>query len=59
MSEKARLIDRLFNNPDFKLRNIHISRGDKPCTAEQLCAEINKALDDIASGAAEEVIYID
>lgn len=27
--------------------NFGITRGDKPCTQEELCADINKSLDDI------------
>lgn len=45
--EQKRLMDRLFNDPTRKLRNFSITPGDKPCTAEQLCAEINKAMDEV------------
>lgn len=45
MTEKEKLIDRLFNDPKRKLLNFHITRGPEPCTAEELCAAINHALD--------------
>jgi hypothetical protein len=44
--EQQRLMDRLFNDPTRKLLNFKITPGDKPSTKEELCAEINKALDE-------------
>lgn len=43
--EQERLMKRLFENPDRKLINLKLFRGDKPATAEQICAELNKMLD--------------
>lgn len=43
--EQERLMDRLFNDPTRKLRNFHITPGDKPSTAEEICAAVNKAMD--------------
>lgn len=45
--EQKRLMDRLFNDPTRKLRNFSVTPGDKPCTPEELCGEINKAMDEI------------
>ncbi|WP_036048665.1 hypothetical protein [Bradyrhizobium sp. Tv2a-2] len=52
--EQKRLQDRLFGDPNRKLVNFKITRGDKPATAEEICAEINKAMDEIESGRATE-----
>lgn len=54
MTEQERLIDRLFNNPQRKLLNFSIFRGEKPCTAEELCAAINSALDQVENGTGVE-----
>lgn len=35
--------------------NFHVFRGDKLCTQEDLCAEINNALDQIEAMKAEEI----
>jgi hypothetical protein len=40
-------MDRLFNDPTRKLLNFHIAPGDKPVTAEQICGEVNKAMDEV------------
>ena len=45
--EQKRLMDRLFNDPTRKLRNFHITPGDKPATSEEICAEVNKAMDEV------------
>jgi len=45
--EQKRLTDRLFNDPRRKLVNFHIDRGDGPATAEEICAEVNKAMDQV------------
>lgn len=50
--EQTRLMARLFDDQSRKLINFKISRGEEPCTAEQLCAEINSALDQVESGKA-------
>lgn len=52
MTEQDRLMARLFDNSDFKLRNFHVTRGHGPCTKEELCAEINSALDQGIDGSA-------
>lgn len=39
--EQKQLMDRLFNDPTRRLLNFQVSRGEKPCTAEELCAELN------------------
>lgn len=54
--EYKRLIDRLFNNPNYKLCNFSITPGERHCTAEELCAEVNKALDQIERGEAREIM---
>jgi hypothetical protein len=46
--EQQRLMDRLFNDPTRKLRNFKITPGDGAFTKEELCAEINKAMDEVA-----------
>jgi hypothetical protein len=48
--EQKRLMDRLFNDPTRKLVNFKLTPGDDPCTAEELCAEINKTMDERESG---------
>lgn len=50
--EQARLIDRLCNDPNRKLVNFDIFPGEQKCTAEELCAEINRALDQVENGTA-------
>lgn len=53
--EQTRLMDRLFNDPTRKLVNFNIFPGDKPATAEQICAEVNKAMDQMERGDFEEI----
>jgi hypothetical protein len=43
--EQERLMDRLFNDPTRELLNFHVWSGDKAATSEQICAEVNKAMD--------------
>ena len=57
--EQKRLTDRLFNDPERRTLNFKITPGERRVSSEELCAEINKALDDIESGNAEEVGPID
>lgn len=45
--EQQRLMDRLFNDPTRKLVNFKMSRGDILATKEQICAEVNKAMDQV------------
>lgn len=45
--EQARLLDRLFNDPTRKTRNFHVTPGDGTFTAEELCAQINSAMDQV------------
>ena len=46
--EQQRLMDRLFNDPAGEVvRNFKITPGDKSCTREELCAEVNKAMDEV------------
>ena len=40
-------MDRLFNDPTRKLLNFNITPGDKPATAEQICGEVNRAMDEV------------
>lgn len=54
-SEQTRLMDRLFNDPTRKLLNFSITPGEQRCTAEELCAEINSAMDQVDSGRARRV----
>lgn len=60
--EQEKLMSRLFDDPNRKLVNFNIFRGDKPASAEQLCAEVNKAMDEVARIEAlpiEEQMRID
>lgn len=50
MTELERLVDRLCNDPKRKLLNFHVTRGESDCTAEELAAEINRALDQVDNG---------
>lgn len=52
--EQKRLMDRLFGDPTRRCLNFNIFPGERAheCTAEELCAEINKALDQVESGEA-------
>jgi hypothetical protein len=52
MTELERLVDRLCNDPKRKLLNFHVTRGEAVCTVEELCAELNSALDQVESGQA-------
>lgn len=52
MTEEERLVDRLCNDPTRRLANFNIFPGERGCTREELCAEINKALDQVDSGAS-------
>lgn len=45
--EQQRLMDRLFNDPTRKLRNFHVTPGDGCFTAEQICAGVNTAMDQV------------
>jgi hypothetical protein len=45
--EQQRLYDRLFGDPSRKIRNFNFTVGDGAPTPEQLCGEINKALDEV------------
>lgn len=51
--EQKRLIDRLCNDPKRKLLNFDIFPGERKCTAEELCAEVNRALDQVDSGEVQ------
>ncbi len=53
--EQTRLLDRLFGDPKRKTLNFNIFPGERAheCTAEELCAEINKALDQVDSGESQ------
>lgn len=53
--EQKRLMDRLFNDPKRKLINFNIFPGDKPATAEQICEQVNLAMDALEKGDYEEV----
>ena len=50
--EQTKLIERLFGDPNRRLHNLSIFAGERRCTAEELCAEINKAMDAVANGTA-------
>ena len=50
--EQKRLIDRLCNDPHRRLVNFNIFPGERQCTAEELCAELNSAFDQVDSGAS-------
>jgi hypothetical protein len=53
--EQTRLMDRLFGDPDRRCLNFNIFPSERAheCTAEELCAEINKAFDQVESGEAQ------
>lgn len=46
MTEKDKLMDRLFNDPTRRLINFNIVRGDGPATEEEICAAVNKSMDE-------------
>jgi hypothetical protein len=52
--EQTRLIDRLCNDPERRLLHFNIFPGERAhlCTSEELCAEINSALDQVENGTA-------
>ena len=50
--EQKRLIDRRCNDPHRRLVNFNIFPGERQCTAEELCAELNSAFDQVDSGAS-------
>jgi len=45
--EQQRLMDRLFNDPTRKILNFKMTRGDGSFTAEELCAQVNSAMDQV------------
>jgi hypothetical protein len=55
--EQKRLTERLFGDPNRQTRNFNIFPGERRCTPEELCREINSALDQIENGTAEMVEY--
>jgi hypothetical protein len=55
--EQKRLTERLFGDPNRQTRNFNIFPGERRCTPEELCREINSALDQIENGTAEMVDY--
>jgi hypothetical protein len=55
--EQQRLTDRLFNDPNRRTLNFNIFPGERRVTAEELCREVNSAMDQIERGEAEEVSY--
>ncbi len=57
--EQQRLMDRLFNDPTRTTRNFHLTPGDKPATAEQICGEVNKAMDEIERRRADGTLSDD
>lgn len=48
--EQEKLMARLFDDPNRRTRNFHISPGTRRATAEEICGQINSALDQIARG---------
>lgn len=50
--EQTRLMDRLLNDPTRKLLNFKFSPGDKSSKPEEVCTELNKALDEVENGLA-------
>jgi hypothetical protein len=49
-SQREKLLDRLFGNPNVKVVNFKIDRGERPASAEEICRQINGALDQVESG---------
>jgi hypothetical protein len=45
--EQQRLMDRLFNDPSRRLMNFNVFPGEERVTAEELCAELNSAFDQV------------
>ena len=57
--EQERLMQRLFGDPNRRILNFHISLGTRPATAEEICGEVNKALDEIERGDATLITDMD
>jgi hypothetical protein len=51
--EQAKLLARLFDDPDRKLKAFGVVRGNLPTDPESLCREINRAMDDKEAGRLE------
>ena len=51
-TEQARLVDRLTSDPDMRRIALHVTPGDAVTSREELCREINRALDQVEAGAA-------
>lgn len=48
--EQYRLRERLFGYPNRRLLNFQITRGDGPATTEEICGELNRAMDEREAG---------
>lgn len=55
MTEKDKLLNRLFGDPEKKALNFNIFPGENihKYTTEEVCAEINKAMDQLENGDCE------
>ena len=52
MTERERLAQRLFGDPDRQTINFQVFRGDGQCSTEDLCGAINRAMDQRERGEA-------
>jgi len=53
--QQERLMKRLFDDPNRKIRNFDIYPGTRQATAEEICEQINKAMDEVERGEATEI----
>ena len=52
--EQKKLTDRLFGDPTRKAKNFKFTVGDGNPTPEQVCGEINKAMDEVERHRASD-----
>jgi hypothetical protein len=52
--EWTKFMKRILGDPDRKLVNFHITRGDQSCTTEELCQAVNNAMDQKQNGSTTE-----
>lgn len=50
--EEAKLMEHLFGDPTRRLRNLNVFAGERRCTREELCREINKGIEAKLNGTA-------
>ena len=52
MSDKEKMLARLFGTPGQRLVDLKLTRGDGPCTEDQIWHEMNRAFEQEARGEA-------